>query len=327
MKALVYTGPEAMEYRDAPDPEPGTGEALLRVDRVGICGSDMHGYLGHDDRRPPPLILGHEAAGVISGGPRDGERVAVNPLIPCGICRHCRAGAEHLCPDRQLISIKPRQGAFAEWLAMPNENLFAIPDSMTFAEAALTEPLSVCWHAAKLGLRLTDDIGTDTALILGGGAIGLGTALCLIAMGVGDVTIVEPNETRRAYLEDHCGEKTVADAKDLIGDVDLVADAVGYDVTRETATARVRPGGVVVHIGLGGGSGGLDIRRMTLQEVVVAGSYCYTKAEFRETIDAMSAGRLGPLDWGEERALADGYGAFQDIRSGTVAAPKIILVP
>ncbi len=327
MKALVYTGPESMEYRDEPDPEPKAGEALLRVDRVGICGSDMHGYLGHDDRRPPPLILGHEAAGVITGGPRDGERVAVNPLVPCGECRFCKAGAEHICPDRQLISIKPRQGAFAEQLVMPDENLFSIPDTMTFKEAALTEPLSVCWHAAKLGLRLVDGLGTHTALVIGGGAIGLGTALCLKALGVDDVTIAEPNDARRAYLEDTCGQKTVQSADALSGDVDLVADAVGYDVTRETATARVRPGGVVVHIGLGGGSAGLDIRRMTLQEVVVAGSYCYTKAEFRETIEAMAEGRLGALDWGEERALADGYGAFQDIRDGRVAAPKIILVP
>ena len=327
MKALVYTGPEAMEYRDADDPEPKEGEALLKVERVGICGSDMHGYLGHDDRRPPPLILGHEAAGVIVGGERDGERVAVNPLIIPKDDKFSLAGAEHISQNRELISMKPREGAFAEQLAMPSENLFSIPDTMTFKEAALTEPLSVCWHAVKLGLRLADGVGTDSALVLGGGAIGLGTALCLKAMGIEDVTIVEPNEARGAYLSDHCGQNVVQSADALTGDVDLVADAVGYDVTREVATAKVRPGGVVVHIGLGGGSAGLDIRRMTLQEIVVAGSYCYTKAEFRETIDAMAAGKLGALDWGEERALADGYEAFQDIRAGAVAAPKIILVP
>ncbi len=327
MKALVYTGPETMEYRDAPDPEVADGEVLLRVDRVGICGSDMHGYLGHDDRRPPPLILGHEAAGVITGGARDGERVAVNPLIPCGTCRYCTAGAEHICPNRQLISMKPREGAFAEWLKMPEENLFAIPDSMTFKEAALTEPLSVCWHAAKLALRLDDGNGSDTALVLGGGAIGLGTALCLKALGVSEITIVEPNEGRRAYLTDHCGQTVVDSAEALTGDVDIVADAVGYNATRQAATERVRPGGVVVHIGLGGGNAGLDVRRMTLQEIVVAGSYCYTKAEFRETIEAMAAGKLGALDWGEERALADGYQAFRDIRAGAVSSPKIILVP
>ncbi len=326
MKALVYTGPEAMEYRDAPDPEPKAGEALLRIDRVGICGSDMHGYLGHDDRRPPPLILGHEAAGTIVGGPRDGERVAVNPLVPCGKCRFCKAGTEHICENRQLISMPPREGAFCEWLSMPEENLVQIPDDMTFTQAALTEPLSVCWHAAKLGLRVVEG-GADRALVLGGGAIGLGTALCLKALGVEDVTIVEPNDARRAFLAERCGQTAVASAQAVSGHFDIVADAVGYDATRAASTAAVRSGGVVVHIGLGHGSGGLDVRRMTLQEIAVVGSYCYTKAEFRETVAAMSEGRLGGLDWGEERPLAGGYEAFQDMRAGVVAAPKIILVP
>ena len=326
MKALVYTGPEAMDYRDAPDPEPKPGEALMRVDRVGICGSDMHGYLGHDSRRPAPLILGHEAAGTITGGPRDGERVAVNPLVPCGECRFCKAGTEHICPNRQIISMPPREGAFAEWLAMPDENLVPIPDDMNFTQAALAEPLSVCWHAAKLGLRIVEG-GAETALVLGGGAIGLGSALCLKALGVEDVTIVEPNEGRRVFLAETCGQKAIPTADALSGHVDIVADAVGYDATRATATAHVRAGGVVVHIGLGGGSSGLDVRRMTLQEIAVVGSYCYTKAEFRETVAAMADGRLGALDWGEERPLADGYAAFQDIRAGRVAAPKIVLVP
>ncbi|MEM9970085.1 MAG: alcohol dehydrogenase catalytic domain-containing protein [Pseudomonadota bacterium] len=325
MKALVYTGPEAMEFRDAPDPVAGDGEALLKIDRVGICGSDMHGFLGHDDRRPAPLILGHEAAGTIVGGSRDGERVAVNPLVTCRRCRYCVNGLEHLCPKRQIISMPPREGAFAEWLTMPHGNFVAVPDDMPFAKAALAEPLAVCWHAAKLGLRVLGG-DAEVALVFGGGAIGLGTALCLRALGVEDVALIEPNEARRAFVEDRCGIMASA-AADGITDVDLVADAVGYDATRAAATAAVRPGGAVVHIGLGHGAGGLDVRRMTLQEIAVVGSYCYTMAEFKETVAAMSDGRLGALDWGEERALADGFGAFQDIRAGRVAAPKIVLVP
>ncbi|MEL6234689.1 MAG: alcohol dehydrogenase catalytic domain-containing protein, partial [Pseudomonadota bacterium] len=96
MKALVYTGPKAMQHRDAPDPVAGPGEHLIRIDAVGICGSDMHAYLGHDDRRPAPLILGHEAAGVIEGGLRDGERVTINPLVTCGQCHYSRTGRENL---------------------------------------------------------------------------------------------------------------------------------------------------------------------------------------------------------------------------------------
>ncbi|HKL45492.1 MAG TPA: alcohol dehydrogenase catalytic domain-containing protein, partial [Roseovarius sp.] len=119
MKALIYEGPEAVVLRNVPDAEPRAGEELIRVSAVGICGSDMHAYLGHDARRPAPLILGHEAAGVIVGGPRAGERVTINPLVTCGVCDACRAGRENLCAARQIISMPPREGAFAEYVAMP----------------------------------------------------------------------------------------------------------------------------------------------------------------------------------------------------------------
>ena len=89
MKALVYTNPNALEWREEPEPLPGNDEVLVRVDAVGICGSDMHAYHGHDLRRPPPLVLGHEAAGSIVSGPNAGKRVAVNPLVNCGVCEFC----------------------------------------------------------------------------------------------------------------------------------------------------------------------------------------------------------------------------------------------
>ena len=108
MKALVYEGPEKLTYRDAPDPVPDPGDQLIRIAAVGICGSDMHAYLGHDERRPAPLILGHEAAGRIIAGPGAGGRVTVNPLVTCGSCAECAAGRENLCAKRQIISMPPR---------------------------------------------------------------------------------------------------------------------------------------------------------------------------------------------------------------------------
>lgn len=136
MKALVYTGPEALDYRDMANPVPQAGEALIRVESVGICGSDMHAYLGHDERRPAPLVLGHEAAGVVLSGAMTGQRVTVNPLVTCGACPACRSGRDNLCATRQIISMPPREGA-------------------------------------------------HRALVLGGGAIGLGAALSLVAQGIG----------------------------------------------------------------------------------------------------------------------------------------------
>ncbi|MDJ0826880.1 MAG: alcohol dehydrogenase catalytic domain-containing protein [Rhodobacter sp.] len=324
MKALVYEAPERLAFRDRPDPTPGEGDHLIRVEAVGICGSDMHAYLGHDDRRPAPLILGHEAAGVAVGGPRDGARVTLNPLVTCGACAACTAGRENLCPDRQIISMPPREGAFAQYVVMPDRNLVAVPDAVPLSKAALAEPLAVGWHASRLGLAALHRDMDRRALVIGGGAIGLAAALSLDAMGCDHVTIVEPNAARRAYLENRCGQRVTAA---LDGSAPLVIDAVGYAATRAAASDLAQPGGVIVHVGLGEDTGGLDIRRMTLQEITFIGTYTYTAQDFRNTAQAIFDGRLGPLNWSETRRLGDGAAAFRDLRAGTVAAPKILLSP
>ncbi|MEM9268842.1 MAG: alcohol dehydrogenase catalytic domain-containing protein [Pseudomonadota bacterium] len=329
MKALVYTGPEQMEMRDVPMPEATNDLALIAVDHVGICGSDMHGFLGHDERRPAPLILGHEAAGMVIEGPMAGTRVTINPLVTNPNSPDSLRGRENLCPERQIISMPPREGAFASHLTMPERNLVPVPDDVPLAKAALAEPLACGWHAVRLGRAVLDIPEAQAkALVIGGGAIGLGSALCLAAQGVDDITLVEPNGTRAAYLRETCGIHVVApddlDAEQLF---DLVVDGVGYAGTRASATAHTRPGGVIVHIGLGSGESGLDIRRMTLQEITFIGTYAYTAQDFRDTAEAIFAGKLGALDWTETRPLDEGAQAFADIRAGVVAAPKVLLRP
>ncbi|WP_415402966.1 alcohol dehydrogenase catalytic domain-containing protein [Tateyamaria sp. SN3-11] len=324
MKALVYDGVETLGYREVADARAGTGQELVRVAASGICGSDMHAYLGHDERRPAPLILGHEAAGTIEGGARHGERVTINPLVNCGKCPACLSGRENLCPERLIISMPPREGAFAQYVAMRPENLVTVPEGVSLDKAALAEPLAVSWHAARLGLEALHPGASRTALVLGGGAIGLAAALALKALGLDDVTIAEPNDMRRAFLIERCGQRAVAAGEGAYG---LVVDAVGYAVTRGAASTLAEPGGVILHIGLGEDLGGLDIRRMTLQEITFIGTYTYTAQDFRDTAAAIFDGRLGPLDWIETRPLADGAAAFADLRAGHVAAPKIVLHP
>ena len=329
MKALVYTGPENLDFRDVGMPVPSTGEQLIRVERVGICGSDMHAYLGHDDRRPAPLLLGHEAAGVIIGGPRDGERVTVNPLVTNPESWASREGRDNLCPDRQIISMPPREGAFAQFLTMPDTNLVPIPDHSSMDHAALAEPIACGWHAVRLAKRVLFDGGQDTrALVIGGGAIGLGAALSLMAQDIRDVTLLEPNAARRDAIAKNA-DLNLIDLSDLadMGLFDLVVDGVGFEATRATASGQVKPGGVIMHIGLGDSTGGLDIRRMTLQEVTFIGTYTYTAQDFRDTAQAIFDGRVGSLDWTEMRPLSDGARAFAAIRSSAVAAPKILLDP
>ena len=324
MKALVYDGVETLNYRDMPDPVAGSDTHLIKIEAVGICGSDMHAYLGHDARRPAPLILGHEAAGTIVGGVQNGRRVTVNPLVSCGTCAACKAGRENICSDRQIISMPPREGAFAQYVAMPDSNLVTVPDAIPMDKAALAEPLAVSRHTARLALEALHPSMERRALVIGGGAIGLAAALALKAMGARDVTIAEPNDARRAFLTETCGQATMANAS---GSFETVIDAVGYGATRASASACVMPGGVIAHVGLGDSAEGFDVRYATLQEVTFIGTYTYTMQDFRDTAQAIFDGKLGPLDWTEKRALSDGFQAFKDLRTGKVAAPKIILDP
>ena len=333
MKALVYRGPEVLEYGDAADAAATEDCALVRVAACGICGSDMHAYLGHDPRRPPPLILGHEAAGtVVAGGGEEfpqGARVTINPLVPCGECASCRRGRSNICARRELLSMPPRQGAFAECATVPLRNLTPVPDDFPLEKAALAEPLSCGLHAVRVGLSLfPDGRGAEemTAVVLGGGGIGWGIALHLRASGVSEIVVAEANDLRRTALS-RMGEFAVAHPDDLTaGGADLVLDAVGISATRAKACEIAAAGGRIIHIGLGGGEGGVDARRMTLWEIALAGVYCFTPDDFAETTRRMFSGALGALDWTERRPLSDGAAAFADLKAGKVAAPKIALL-
>ena len=327
MKALVYVAPHELELREVPVPVPAEGEVLVKIEASGICGSDMHAYHGTDARRPPPLVLGHEAAGYALSGRLSGKRVTINPLVTCGHCGACLSGRTNICADRQIISMPPREGAFAEYIAIPERNLFVLPDDFPFEKAALTEPLACGWHGIRLGQRaLGGSLAGMRCAVIGGGAIGMGAALVLRAYGAGQISVFEPNDERRAVLAKNGFETDGAPDRTRAG-FELVVDAVGYEATRADASAIAVPGGVIVHIGLGQAAGGLDIRRMTLQEITFIGTYTYTADDFIETAKAITQGRLGALDWMDLRPMAAGPQAFADIHAGRAAAPKIMLQP
>ncbi|HEY8566554.1 MAG TPA: alcohol dehydrogenase catalytic domain-containing protein [Beijerinckiaceae bacterium] len=331
MKALVYTGPNALVYRDEPDAAPEADEVLVRVEAVGICGSDMHAYHGLDSRRPAPLILGHEAAGRIVSGPRAGERVTINPLVVDPSCPYAIEGRWHLSPTRQIISMPPRPGAFAELVRIPERNLVPVPDELSIERAALAEPIAVAWHAVRIGAeRLHQPLAASRVVVLGGGAIGLAAALVARRFGAQSVHIGEVNALRRRTIERTEGFPVFAPGElgePVPNSVDLVIDAVGAAGTRAAASALVRPGGVIVHVGLLPGQDGLDLRKITLQEITVTGAYCYTPVDFRHAVDALAEGGLGALGWFEERPLRDGPAAFSDLDDGRTAASKILLRP
>lgn len=327
MKALFYTGTMASEIRTTPDPEPGQDEAHIDVSHCGICGSDMHAWHGHDPRRVPPMILGHEAVGMARGGRYAGQRVAVNPLMTCGTCRHCMVGDDHLCPERDLIGMfKP--GAYAEQVVVAERNLYPIPDHLTSQDAALAEPLAVCVHAVEVARKtLRRPISESRCVVLGGGAIGVLTAMVLADQGARDFWIAEPNEGRRRVLEVAVPGVTAYDPGDAgpqEKSADLIIDCVGAPVTRKAASGLVMPGGTIVHIGLQEAGDGLDTRYFTLQEVTFAGTYCYSRYDFQAALDLLARGLVQNRDWIEVRPLDEGAQSFLDIHEGR-APPKIIL--
>ena len=331
MLALVYVGPNALEFREEPDPVPGAGEVVVKVEAVGICGSDMHAYHGYDSRRPAPLILGHEAAGLIVTGPRAGERVTINPLVVDPTCPYAIEGRWHLSPTREILSMPPRPGAFAQYVRVPDRNTETIPEAMPIEHAALAEPIAVAWHAVRLGMeRLHLPLAAARTVILGGGAIGLAAALIARRFGATNLCVGELNPLRRETLSRTEDIETYApDENDVPVDssADFVIDAVGAVGSRAAASRIVRPGGVIVHLGLPPGIDGLDIRKVTLQEITFMGSYCYTPVDFRQTVAAIAGGQLGKLRWFEERSLSDGAHAFASIDAGSTPAAKILLRP
>ena len=330
MKALVYTAPNEVTYRDEPDPSLAPGEVLIEVEAVGICGSDMHAYHGHDPRRVPPLILGHELAGRIVDGPGAGARVTVNPLITCGMCEWCLQGRDNLCAHRTMIGMT-RPGGFAQYVTTAARSVVALPDGMPSRVAALTEPAATALHALHLaGRALVRPLAECRVLVLGGGAIGLLSALLLRSRGVRDLQVAETNALRRAAVSRATAAAVydpAADASPPPASVDLVIDAVGAKATRTAALAAVKPGGVVMHIGLLDWESEIDMRKLTLAEITLIGAYTYATADVHAAVHALHEGAFGDLAWVEERPLADGSRAFRDLHDGRAGAAKILLRP
>ena len=333
MHALVYTGTKELIYREEKNPKVVNGESIVKVSASGICGSDMHAYHGKDNRRIPPLILGHEISGTIDKGKFAGKKVILNPLITCGKCNYCETGREHLCGKRIILGMnKPieRQGGFAEYVSIPDQNIYELPKTLEMKEAPIAEPTAVALHAVELGeKKLSKSLTNSKALVIGGGAIGLLCGLILDKIKhCKEIVIIEPNEKRLEECSKYLDATTTKpDSKSLINDkFDIVFDTVGMETTRQQAIKVVKAGGIIIHIGLKEPSGSFDFRKTTLQEITFIGTYCYTNKDFEKTISILANKKIGSLDWIEYRKLKDGSSAFKQIHDGSCSSPKIILL-
>ena len=333
MKALVYTQPNEVQLQERPMPDLVAGEVVLKIEAVGICGSDMHAWHGHDPRRQPGLVLGHEFVGRIessaAAGFEPGTRWTGNPLITCGTCEYCVQGRNNLCAHRTMVGMT-RPGAYAEYMSIPAASLIAMPQDMPAVTGALTEPAATAWHAINLSMRaLVRPLHECRVLVIGGGAIGMLAALLLKGLGVRQLTVTELNPLRRQALQRAVGCEAIDPRQQPLADnaYDYVMDAVGAKLTRQQAFAAVKPGGVIMHIGLQDWASEIDMRKLTLAEITLLGTYTYTTADLRATVDALQRGLFGDLAWVEQRALADGPQAFVDLDRGHSAAAKIVLRP
>ncbi|CAN5804046.1 2,3-butanediol dehydrogenase [soil metagenome] len=334
MKGIVWHGPEQMSIEEVlePDIEPGT--VVVRPTAVGICGSEIEGYLGRMGNRTPPLVMGHEFAGTVTevGEGADesllGRLVAVNPLSSDGTCRLCRAGLTNLCPNRKLVGIHS-PGGFAEYTLAPAANVYPLPDGVEARTGALAEPLANGVHAARLG-----GASGEHAVVIGAGTIGLMCLQAALLDGVPKVHAVEPVGARReqalalgavaAYESGEEAREALDGPTEGLG-ADLVIDAVGAEVTRRMALDLLRPGGRVVYIGLHDDDTTLGFHDVVRGQLDLQGSYAYTAEDFEQALEWLVDGRAGIGDLPPVLPLEEGPDAFADLVRGPSARIKVFL--
>ena len=250
MRALRLHGPNEPRLHDEPDPSPAPGEVLVRVSAVGLCGSDRHwlleGGIG-DARLEHPLVLGHEFAGVAVSGRHEGERVAVDPAIPCGACDLCTARLEHLCPAVRFAGHGSTDGALRTLLPWPERLLHPVPETLTDVEAALAEPLAVALHALDLG-HVRPGAGAG---VFGCGPLGLLLVQLLRIAGASPIVATDLLAHRVAAAEELGATHAVlADELALDAGLEVAFEAAGDDGAVDEAVASLRPGGRLVLVGI-----------------------------------------------------------------------------
>lgn len=332
MRALVYEGPRQMNIRNVPVPLPAEKEVLIRVERVGICGSELGGFLGHNSLRVPPLVMGHEFSGVVaqagSGAVkfRPGDRVTVNPLGTCGECEDCLGGNEQLCPSRKLLGAHA-PGAFAEYVAVPERDVHPLPDSVSFDQAAFAEPFACAVHLCKL-LALKQE---DRLLVMGAGPIGLFALAAARTLGLRDVVVADLNADRLRIAAElggipARGDEEVAALKPKEG-FHAAVDAVGASSTRIRCAESVRRGGRIGLTGLHEAETTLPVNAIIREELKLFGAFAYSRNDFETALRWIAEGRIDLLPWTEHRPLEEGQASFEKLVSGPGSIAKIMLHP
>jgi L-iditol 2-dehydrogenase len=343
MRALLLSEYSQLVVTDLPMPALGPTDVLVQVAACGICGSDVHGYDGSSGRRIPPLVMGHEAAGLIAALGSDvrdfsvGDRVTFDSTVYCGRCEFCVRGEVNLCNDRQVVGVScgdyRRAGAFAEYIAVPARILYRLPAALSFSGAAMLEAVAVALH----GVRVTEITGGETALVIGAGMIGLLLQQAARVAGCSKIFVADIDTTRLALAKQLGADETLqASGAELVEQVmrltggrgvDVVLEAVGRAETVAGAIDCVRKGGKVTLVGNIAPEVPLPLQKVVTRQIRLQGS-CSSAGEYPQAIELITAGKIkvsslitavAPLD--------DGPSWFERLHSREPNLMKIVLDP
>jgi len=343
MKALLLKEYMKLEVVEMPEPEIGPQDVLVRVKACGICGSDVHGLDGSTGRRLPPLVMGHEAAGIVAAlgsevkHLKEGDRVTFDSTVWCGVCFYCRRGQVNLCDNRQVLGVSPgeyrRHGAFAEYVAVPRRIVYPLPEGLSFEHAAMTEALSVAVHAVgitpvKLG---------DTAVVVGSGMIGLLVIQALRRAGCGrliavDIDVVKLKLASELGADDTLNPRTVdvpAFVREATGGrgADVALEVVGATDSLVTAAKSLRKGGALTLVGNLSPQVELPLQWVVTRELKLLGS-CASSGEYPVCLDLLASGmiRADPLI-SAVAPLAEGAAWFDRLYRREPNLMKVVLQP
>jgi len=304
MKGLVYHGEKKLRWEEVPDPEIGEDQLLVECRAVGVCGSDLHGYLGLTGRRIPPMIMGHEFSGVVRQTGKKvkrfapGDRVCVQPIQFCGTCAFCSQGFQNICPNKKILGVMDFDGAMAELVAVNEDHAFGLAEGVSFADGSMVEPFSVT-HAA---VKQAPDLRGKNVAIVGAGTIGL-CLLQFVVMGKPRRIIATDLSENRLSIAGDLGAhtlvnpgqedavKAVLEATDGMG-ADIVFEAVGESPTARQSIDLAKIRGRIVWIGNSAKMVEIDMQKVVTTELNIQGSYGFTTETFKETLALMNAGKL-----------------------------------
>lgn len=343
MNALVLSEYRRFTLEDVRIPVFSATEVLVQVAACGICGSDVHGYDGSSGRRIPPIIMGHEAAGIVAAVGSEvrtvalGDRVTFDSTVYCGTCEFCTRCEVNLCDSRQVVGVScgeyRRAGAFAEYIAVPEYIVYRLPDSLSFADAAMLEAVSVALHAVGIS-RIA---GGETALVIGAGMIGLLTMQAARNAGCSRVLVADVDATRLKMAAALGADETLlASEAELTGEilrltsgrgVDVVLEAVGRGETVATAIDCVRKGGRVTLVGNIASQVTIPLQKVVTRQIRLQGS-CASAGEYPEAIELVSSGKIqvSPLI-SAVAPLSEGPQWFERLYAREPNLMKVILDP